>query len=459
MYDPRFRFTLLIVLLALMGSAGILTYYVFYKGMNWLLYMEGILNIGGSVIGGLAFIWVCTQFITFNKSKVTGFEATYVDETGTGFNFPVSLSKFIPEIIAAPYSIKGLSPLEAELIGFLNGYRNWPYDITGNIKKSLYTHALEQWNAMKLIKNAGPLHRAAALAQDLGIIYAYTEKRKKYPYSQFWKKDEVSFQRRCNEHGGLSAAVLATIPTFKTLGQDEKTNQKYRRAILTAIRYRDNPTSIPANCDPLGKDIYEALHKAYQKSLETAESKEFNPSDKQIKTFNHEVYSFFQGILKELDINPASVTKESDGVYLGGGTIVISLSRMIARYALLLTPNTRGSFQLWDIDAQEHPSWPYFIKAFKDIGAFKESWENITASSRGTFSLKANSIAFPNAIFLQVETETFPELRKALDAYPKWHGVLELQKTENVLLQEVQSKVKTIDRMIKEVYDTPTTAS
>ncbi|MFT7144436.1 MAG: phosphoribosylpyrophosphate synthetase [Alphaproteobacteria bacterium] len=459
MYDPRFRFTLLIILIATVISVSILTYYVFYEGLNWTIYISGVLNIGGSVLGGMAFIWLCTKFITFNKNKITGFEASYIDETGTGFNFPVSLSKFIPDIIAAPYTIKDLSPLEAELIGFLNAYRNWPLDISGQVNKTLYQHAIEQWHAMKLTPGTGPLHRAAALAQDLGLIYAYIEKRKKYPYSQFWKRDKVSFSRRCVEHGGLSATILATMPTFKDLGHDEKSNQKFRRAILTAIRYRDNPTSIPANCDPLGKDIYEALHKAYQKSLESPETDGFNPTESQVKTFNHEIYSYFQGVLKELDVNPANITKDSDGVYIGNGVLLISFSKIVQRYARLLTPTSRGNFQLWEVDAQEHISWPYFIQAFKDIGAYQESWENITACKGGTFALKANEISFPHAIFIKIDTETFPELRQSMDTYPTWQGIIEVQKTEGALIKEVQLKVRNIDDMIKDVYDDQPIAS
>ncbi|MAI08030.1 MAG: hypothetical protein CMF61_03635 [Magnetococcales bacterium] len=456
MYDPRFRFTLLIVLLAFVTITATLIYYFFYKGLNWGQYFHGVVNIGGSAIGGFMFVLVCTKFITFNKNKKTGFEASYVDETGTGFNFPVSLSKFLPELVAPPISNKNLSHLEAELIGFLNGFRNWPYDITGNNPKSLYDHAIEQWKAMRSLPNTGPLHYAAALAQDLSLIYAYQEKRKKFPLSQFWKRDIVKFSRKSVEHGGLSATILSTIPAFKELGDDLKTNQKYRRAILTAIRYRDNPTSIPVNCDPLGKDIYESLHKAYQKSLERPENKGFQPEESQIKMFNHEIYSFYQGVLKELEINPANVTKDSDGVYLGNGMLMVSFTNIVKRYAKLLTPTSRGNFNLWDTPTDVHPSWPYFIQAFRDIGAYQETWDDIDPNKTGTFNLKANNIAFPHAVFFNIEREKFPELRQTLDTYPQWQGHIEMQKNEETLLQEVQSKAKKVDQMIKTVYSRPT---
>lgn len=456
MYDPRFRFTLLIVLLAFVTITSTLVYYYFYKGLNWGQYFHGVFNIGSSAIGGFMFVLICTKFITFNKNKKTGFEASYIDETGTGFNFPVSLSKFLPELVAPPISNKQLSRLEAELIGFLNGFRNWPYDITGQNPKSLYDHSIEQWKAMRSLPNTGPLHYAAALAQDLSLIYAYKEKRKKFPLSQFWRRDVVKFSRNSVEHGGLSATILATIPAFKELGDDTKTNQKYRRAILTAIRYRDNPTSIPVNCDPLGKDIYESLHKAYQKSLEKPDGKGFQPEESQIKMFNHEIYSFYQGVLKELEINPANVTNESDGVYLGGGILMISFTNIVKKYSKLLTPTSRGNFKLWDTPTGVHPSWPYFIQAFKDLGAYQDKWDDIEPNNTGTFNLKANNIAFPYAIFLNIEREKFPELRQTLDTYPQWQGHIEMHKNEETLIQEVQNKARKVDQMIKTVYSRPT---
>lgn len=457
MYDPRFRFTLLIILLSFVATTGTLVYYFFYEGMNWVEYFHGIFNIGVSVVGGFMFVLICTKFITFNKNKKTGFEATYVDETGTGFNFPISLSKFLPEVIAPPFGNKSLSPLEAELIGFLNGYRGWPYDITGQNKKSLYNHSIEQWKAMRTLPNTGPLHYAAALAQDLCLICAYQEKRKKFPIAQFWKRDSVKFSRKSIEHGGLSAALLSTLPTFKQLGDGNiQTNQKYRRAILTAIRYRDNPTSIPANCDPLGKDIYESLHRAFQKSLERPEEDGFKPTEAQVKTFNHEIYSFFQGVLKELQINPANVTKDSDGVYLGNGVLMVSLNNMVRKYAKLLTPTSRGNFNLWDIPTEQHVSWPYFIAAFRNIEAYKETWDDIQPNKTGTFNLKANDVPFLYTIFLNIEREKFAELRQTLDSYPQWQGLIELQKDEETLIQEIHTKAKKVDDMIKTVYSRPT---
>jgi hypothetical protein len=266
----------------------------------------------------------------------------------------------------------------------------------------------------------------------------------------------MKFSRKSVEHGGLSAALLSTLTTFKKLGDDTKSNQKYRRAILTAIRYRDNPTSIPANCDPLGKDIYESLHRAYQKSLERPEENGFQPTENQIKTFNHEIYSFFQGVLKELEINPANVTKDSDGVYLGNGMLMVSLRHMVRKYAKLLTPTSRGNFNLWDIPNEEHVSWPYFIQAFRDIEAYKETWDDIEPDKTGTFNLKANNTPFRNSIFLNIEREKFSELRQTLDSYPQWQGLIELQKNEETLIKEVHMKSKKVDQMIKTVYSRPT---
>ncbi len=138
---------------------------------------------------------------------------------------------------------------------------------------------------------------------------------------------------------------------------------------------------------------------------------------------------------------------------------MVSLCHMVRRYAKLLTPTSRGNFNLWDIPSEEHVSWPHFIQAFRDIGALRETWDDIEPGKSGTFDLKANNIHFKHAIFLNIEREKFPELRQTLDTYPTWQGLIEMQKNEESLLQEVQTKAKNVDKMIQTVYSRPTVAN
>src|SRR5690606_3505101 len=103
-----------------------------------------------------------------------------------------------------------LSTLEAELIGFLNGYRHWPFTL-GQARPTLYEEAIARWEVMRALPGSGPLHRAAALASVLGKVVAYGEVRQHHPLKNFWRRDRVRFERRCREHGGLAAFVLSTL--------------------------------------------------------------------------------------------------------------------------------------------------------------------------------------------------------------------------------------------------------
>ena len=451
MYDPKFRLALLISLIVFFGSMAhaVYTYMLGDHGLNVEDYITGIALVGSSIIGGVLFVVISVKFITFEKHKTTGFEPTFRDETGTGFNFPVSLSKFLPEIIAPPLGAD-MHPLESELIGFLNGYRKWPYKLPSESddRTTLYEHSIKQWEAMKTLPNCTSMHRIAALAQDLSLVYAYKEKRTKHPVSQFWKRDTVRYSRACIEHGGYSALILSTIPTFRKLGKDKQSNQRLRRALLTAIRYRDNPTSIPANCDPLARDIYESLHKANQKSKVT-ESGEvtFNPSKEQIKDFNTEVYSYFQAVIRDAELNPSDISKNSDGVYLGDGYIAIGIKELVQKFSLVMSPQTRSVFELWELNGTAHPSWSYFMKALQNFGGFTDKWDDVTSAS-GLFNLKVNDVDFNNMLFTFVDQTEMPDLRNALDSMPKFNGMIELQQDKETLLIELKRKANAVTKML-----------
>lgn len=457
MYDPKIRLVILIYTIVIIWATSSAFYSYFFgdKGLDWITHLRGIVTIGGSVFGGFFFIWLCSQFMTFSKHKKTGFEATFEDETGTGFNFPVSLSKYIPEIVAYPYEKEEISPLEQELIGFLNAYRHWPYDITGKNKETLYEHAMKQWKAIKQIPNSSSLHRAAALAQDLSLTYVYKEKRKTFPYWQFWKRDQVSFSRRCINHCGFSAVFLATFPAFRALGTDKTSGNKIRRALLTAIRYRDNPISIPANCDPLVREIYESLHRAAQLSVQQeTNSPDFAPSEADIDELNKSIYMYLQSTLRDLEINPADLTPQHEGAYLGDGKVVISLPRLIKKYRSVISPALRGAFDLWDIDEQKHPSWPYFIESLKKNNVLLTQWEDIE-KPEGIFSVNLGKVHFENAIFVHIQAGELPELRQSLDMMPKWNGLISIEYEIEEDEDQSLDKAKAIDKMIDDMLKNP----
>ncbi|MBI1363772.1 MAG: hypothetical protein GC134_07280 [Proteobacteria bacterium] len=413
------------------------------SGLTMAQYIAGVTEVASAIIGGFVFVAISTKFITFEKFKRTGFEATFRDETGTGFNFPVSLSKFLPDIIAAP-TWRNISEVEAELMGFLNGYRDWPYDITGETNKSLYHNAMQQWQAIQKLPNTTPLHGIAALAQDLGKVYAYAEKRKQFPFSEFWKRDKVTYNRRCLEHGGLSAFILSTIPSFMRM--DERT----RRAVLIAVRYRDNPSQIPANCDPLAVDIYESLHKAHQMALEEEGSSQsdLNPSEVEIGALKEEITAYFQSILRSMELNPVGQSEKSDGIYVGNGICILRMNRFVRAFAAVLTPKTRTRFNLWSFDGRQHPSWKFFISALRDSGYLLERFEEVDAKD-GLFSLRINDLVYQNCIMIQVDASLYTDLRASLDTLPKWNGIIEVEQSKEFLVSEVKRKATEVEAMLE----------
>ena len=448
MYDPKFRMALLISMaVTLFTIINVIFEYV-VGDANFLLehYLVKVTSVGGAIIGGFIFVLVCTKFITFEKFRKTGFEATFRDETGTGFNFPVSLSKYLPDIIAPPLG-SDLHEIEADLLGFLNAYRDWPYDITGQDTDSLYEHAQKQWIAMRKLPNTGPYHYIAALAQDLGKAYAYTEKRKHYPWYEFWKQDKVIFSRRCIEHGGLSAFILGTLKSFMKLPE------RTRRAILIAVRYRDNPVFIPANCDPLALEIYEALHMAAD-SVRKAEGIEAQgeAAEEDVALLEKETRAFFNSIIRELEVNPAGLSSKSDGVYLGDGIMVLKMSNIAQAFAATLSPEIRRRFGMWRLAGKAHPCWPAFIEVFKRMEILQEEFQN-ARTTNGLFDLQVDNQHMPNAIVIKIDLINHTELRNSLDALPKFSGILQVVQDEEALREEITASAKKMDTLLQEAKE------
>jgi len=448
MYDPKFRMAILISIAVSLFTVinVILEYVIGDASFQFDHYILKVSSVGGALVGGFIFVLVCTKFITFEKYRKTGFEATFRDETGTGFNFPVSLSKYLPDMVAAPNADK-IHPVEAELIGFLNGYRNWPYDITGQDSDSLYTHTLKQWQQMFSLPNADVPHRIAALAQDLGKVFAYKENRRSYPLSQFWRQDKVAYSRRCIEHGGLSAFIMGTMPSF--MAMPERT----RRAILIAVRFRDNPIFIPANCDPLALEIYETLHMAAEKvsQMEGFDAQQA-ASEEDIAHLAHEIDAFFGSIIRGLEVNPAGQSSKSDGIYLGDGLLVLKMSHLVKAFATALSPDLRRRFTMWRLDGKAHPCWPAFIASFKNMGLLMETFQNARTAS-GLFNIKIGDKDLKNCLVLKIDMVNQAELRHSLDALPKYAGVVEVIQDEGSLKEEIIAAAAHVDALLAQARE------
>ncbi len=448
MYDPKFRMAILIsIAVTLFTVINVIFEYV-VGDANFMFddYMVKVSSIGSAVLSGFIFVLVCTKFITFERFRKTGFEPVFRDETGTGFNFPVSLSKYLPDIIAEPGN-NNIHPVEAELLGFLNGYRNWPYDITGQDSDSLYTHTYKQWREIRQIPNTSSPHHIAVLAQDLAKVFAYKETRKRFPTSQFWKQDKVAFSRRCIEHGGLSSFILGTMPSF--MAMPERT----RRAILIAVRFRDNPIYIPANCDPLALEIYESIHMAAEK-VQEAEGIEAQgkASPEDVKHLEAEINSFFGSIIRGLEVNPAGQSSKSDGVYIGDGILIARMSNIVRAFAAALSPQLRRRFVMWRLDGKPHPCWPVFVEAFRSMGLLVETFQN-TKTENGLFDIKIGEKEFINSIVLKIDLVSQAELRNSLDALPKFSGLTEVVQNKTSLKEEITTAANSIDKLLTQARD------
>lgn len=448
MYDPKFRMAILISIAVSLFTIinVILEYVIGDASFQFDHYILKVSSVGSALVGGFVFVLVCTKFITFEKYRKTGFEATFRDETGTGFNFPVSLSKYLPDVIAPPGDVK-IHPVEAELLGFINGYRHWPYDITGQDSDSLYTHTIKQWQQMFALPNADVPHRIAVLAQDLGKAFAYKESRRSYPLSQFWKQDKVAYSRRCIEHGGLSAFIMGTMPSFMTMPE------RTRRAILIAVRFRDNPIFIPANCDPLALEIYETLHMAAEK---VAQAEGFDAqqaaSEEDIAHLAHEIDAFFGSIIRALEVNPAGQSSKSDGIYLGDGILVLKMSHLVKAFAAALSPDLRRRFTMWRLDGKAHPCWPAFIASFKKMGLLMETFQN-ARTVNGLFNVKIADKDLKNCLILKIDIVNQAELRHSLDALPKYAGVVEVIQDEGSLKEEIIAAAAHIDVLLAQARE------
>ena len=445
MYGPKFRLTLIIYVLGIFITLVQILFTFFFgeEGLDLKQYFQGVASVSSSALGGFILAWLSVKFLEHQRRFTRhDFAEIYQDDTGTGFSFPVSLSKYVPDQTAPPFD-KSLHPLESELFGFLNGFRNWPGDVDAIHGPSLYKKSATRWHTVKNMPDTTHVHRIAALAQSIGKVYAYTEHRKPERLTRFWKQDSISFSRRCLEHGGLSAFILSTMPSFLKLSSKEQ------RALLTALRYQDDPQRMPINCDPLSHNIYETLHTANTAKNAAGEKDDsiIAPTDHEHELFTQELNSFFTSVVKDLELNPSEINAQSDGVYLGNGRMILRFSRFTEHLAPLLAPQVRTALHLWQLEARPHAAWPFLVEALRGMSVLNNEWEG-TKSEEGWFNMNINQEPFPQSIYISLNKENYADLIKHLSSLPKWTGMIELNQDEECLLGEVQARVAEVDAML-----------
>ena len=383
MRGPKFRFALLVgTLLVAWWVYDVSTTYLFgERGLNFARYQHGVAVVGMAAIGGFLMVWAATGILAQVQRRRTGFESEVTDGYGTTFRmgdspFPIALSKFLPELIAPP-AWPGLSPLEGELMGFLNGYRHWPADLE-RADESLYLHAMRQWDAMRQLPGAGPLHRAAALAQALSKVYAFREVRTPAPWWNLTTRDQVRFQRRAREQGGMAAFVLSTMPSFALLGDNPDQNRDMRRALLVALRYQHEPQLLPTNAGPLAREVMDYLHRARRKAAELAgQSAHAAPTAAMLQLLKKTLADYAAGLVDDLNpVNPP--TADNEAVLLNGGLVLMRQDAVMRRVTSLLPPELRDALNLWDFGGgPDHPAWPHIREALTGLGWMTSTWDDV----------------------------------------------------------------------------------
>jgi hypothetical protein len=405
--------------------------------------------VGCGAGAGFVVVWAAAALGNLRKNLKTGFEAEVTDEFGTGFAmagpdgkpapFKLSLSKFLPQMVAPP-SWPGLHPLEAELLGFLQGYRHWPVDLNAQNKRqeasggkefvSLYEQAVARWQVMRHMPGAGPWHRIAALAKDLALVHAYREIRTTYPLWQLRRRDQVKFVARCQPHGGITAFVISTFPAFRAL-KGTAEGDAVQRALLVAMRFHNTPTMLPLNSGPLARELVDFLWRAdaQVQQMDVRELDQMTPE--QLEELQINVREQWLGFLD--DVQPQAVFGgETVCLKLQDGSVWLKQSALLAELALLLKPDLRQTLGLWDTSANiQHPSWPHLSNLLQEQGWIANSHDG-QAAENGCFTLMVGAETWGPAVKLQ------PDANKHLTILKTWQALPGLEQTPEVVMDGQQ---------------------
>lgn len=420
---------------------GIANDYLFGEvGLNFELFIQGIFKVGFAAAFGFAFVYACVVIVTNRRRTKNAFEKTTYDEYGTEFNWPISLSKFLPEVIAAPLN-EDMSALEQEILGFLNGYREWPQDIKNPAAGSLAENAINRWRAVQKLHNVTELHRIVALALDLGKVLSYGEKRSSAPKGKPWRRDKVTYKVKAAEHGGFSAFVLSTFDTFRSLDEDT------RQILLLAVRYGRDPLRIPSNSAPIVKEIYSAVHRAEAAANGKTATDSITPES--LGALEQQLSTYAQGMLGQVPLTNTNAPNPA-GIYVGGreAVLVVSLPHFLNVFSTSLAPDLRQQLNLWELNTTPQPTWPLVVTKFRSMGTLLEEWDGETAED-GLFSLSFAGKIWPHCIIVSSTPEKMPMLFKQLNQLPAAPQLPEPAVDDASLLADIKAKALSIDTLLQ----------
>jgi hypothetical protein len=441
--------------------------YLLGSGVMVDRYMNGLLIVGSSTIAGFLLVWAAAQMLLLQRRLKTGFEADVVDEYGTRFEmmgvdgknhpFMMSLSKFLPQLVAVP-QWPGLHPLEAELMGFLHGYRHWPTDLaqqgTGSISTSegftsLYEQAMARWQIMRHMPGSGPFHRVMALARDLALVHAFKEERQTYSLKEFWKRDRVRFTLRCQPHGGIAAFVLSTFPAFKALG-DTPEGQQAQRALLTGLRYHMESNMLPVNCGPVARELVDYLWRADAQltQLDVSDLDQISPA--KLESIKANVNEQWLAVLSELTINEEP-SAEMEAIKVHGDGVWLRQDRLLSHLAPLLRPDVRQTLRLWDTQGGlHHPSWAQLAPLLQDANLIAATHDNQGAAN-GCFMLNLGDLTWGPAVKLVTDASKLGTVAQKWQAKEGWRGIPEVLMDVGQLSAHARAQAGNVDGRLAEL--------
>lgn len=457
--DPRYRFTLVVsfMMIAWWVYVFISTYLFGERGLNLDRYTEGVMWVGLSAFAGFLLVWSAAQVVAWQKKRKTGFEADASDEFGTVFEmagsngvsqpYKISLSKFLPQMVAPP-AWAGLSPLEAELMGFLNGYRGWPMKIS-DPETSLYEQAFARWQVMRHLPGTGPWHRVMALAKDLSLVHAYKEVRKVYPIQEFWKRDEVRYVQRCQPSGGLSAFVLSTLPAFRAMASSAE-GREVQRCLLTALRYHETPALVPINSGTLTRELVDYVWRAEAqlKKLDVEKLDEMTPE--LYEELRARVVSQWLTVLADVkavsepQVNAAAFRQAS-------GTMWVRQEVILNNVGPLLSPEMRQLLNLWSSEGgQHHPAWAHLAPILQDAGLIDNMHEGVGAVN-GCFTLRMDEVTFGPVVKLILDPAKHQPALEQWKSIPGYRGGVDVVMDLDQLSAMATAKAYAFDEKLAEI--------
>lgn len=464
--DPRYRFTIVIsTLLVVWWLWVVISTYLFGNtGLNMVRYQIGIVLVGASVLGGFFSVWLAYRLILWQRSGKTGFEAEPTDEFGTAFSmvgiggksapYHIALSKFQPSLIAPPLTDPSLHPLEAELIGFLQGYRHWPVDLK-TPEMSLYEDGLSRWQAAKALPGSTPLLRVAALATNLCCVHAYEERRTSAPWWQLFARDSITFRLRTEPRAGMSALLLSTMPAFRAMAATPE-GQTAQRSLLAALRYHHTPQNLPLNAGGLATQLIEGLQRTELsiQNIDRSTLDELNPARRaELLETLPKLWLATLGVQSpETKLSPTTTLL----VHLGQAPSAwLQLEALLVSLGQQLEPTLRHILNLWepaDTKGIQHPAWGHLLPLLQEAELIKPEHAGVNALA-GTFMLQTpEGAAWGPAVKLNLEHPTLTTMLTNWKALPPSPTAPELALEPEMLRARATLQLQQLEGKLREMF-------